>query len=124
MCPFPAPLSSSVIADRCPYVRVVLFYAITAVLTLFCNVIANPRDPDTAENMELLQNVPSLIRSIPIRNLTFGEAVHLQYLDCFAEELTNICVRVISKSQQNTHGMEPQSGGETSMYHSLPCGSE
>ncbi|RAH52312.1 hypothetical protein BO85DRAFT_336483, partial [Aspergillus piperis CBS 112811] len=70
--------------------RVVLFYAITAVLTLFCNIISNPRDCDTNHNMDLLQNVPSLIRSIPIRKLTAGEVVHLQYLDVFTAELSSI----------------------------------
>ncbi|KAL2816936.1 C6 zinc finger domain protein [Aspergillus granulosus] len=77
---------------------VVLFYAITAVLTLFCHIISNPRDPDTGYNMELLQNVPSLIQSIPIRKLTAGEVIHLQYLDDFTAELTGICARAISKS--------------------------
>lgn len=76
---------------------VVLFYAITAVLTLFCNIISDPCDPDTTQNMGLLENVSNLIRSIPIRKLTVGEVVHLQYLDGFTAELTGICVRAISK---------------------------
>jgi hypothetical protein len=76
-------------------------------LTLFCNVISNPRDPDTNHDMELLQNVPSLIRSIPIRKLTLGEVIHLKYLDGFTEELAGICVRAISKSQYDTSGTDP-----------------
>ncbi|GLA54139.1 hypothetical protein AnigIFM63604_011669 [Aspergillus niger] len=95
---------------------VILFYAITAVLTLFCNIISNPRDPDTNHNMDLLQNVPSLIRSIPIRKLTAGEVLHLQYLDVFTAELSSICVRAISKSQQNGYSINSHYGGTTSMY--------
>ena len=82
--------------------RIILFYAITAVLTLFCNTISYPRDPDAILNVELLQNVPSLIRRIPIRKLTLGELIHLQYLDGFTTELAGICVRAISKTKQNT----------------------
>ncbi|GFG16091.1 C6 zinc finger domain protein [Aspergillus udagawae] len=94
-----------VVSPECFWV--VLFYAITAVLTLFCNIISNPRDPDTNCDMELLQNVPSLIRSIPIRKLTLGEVIHLKYLDGFAAELAGICVRAISKSQYGTPGTDP-----------------
>jgi hypothetical protein len=87
--------------------RVVLFYAITAVLTLFCNIISNPGDLDTTQNMDLLQNVPGLIRNIPIRKLTVGEVVHLQYLDGFTAELTGICVSAISKLQHKQRGIGP-----------------
>ncbi|KAL2837220.1 C6 zinc finger domain protein [Aspergillus pseudodeflectus] len=81
--------------------RIVLFYAITAVLTLFCNIISDLHDPDTADNINLLQNVPRLIRSIPVRNRTLGEVIHLQYLDGLTTELGSICVRAISRSQGN-----------------------
>jgi hypothetical protein len=87
--------------------RVVLFYAITAVLTLFCNIISNPGDLDTTQNMDLLQHVPGLIRNIPIRKLTVGEVVHLQYLDGFTAELTGICVSAISKLQHKQRGIGP-----------------
>jgi hypothetical protein len=81
--------------------RIVLFYAITAVLTLFCNIISDLHDPDTVDNINLLHNVPRLIRSIPVRNRTLGEVIHLQYLDGLTTELGSICVRAISRSQGN-----------------------
>ncbi|KAF4212686.1 hypothetical protein CNMCM8980_000779 [Aspergillus fumigatiaffinis] len=80
--------------------RIILFYAITAVLTLFCNIISNPHDAEANHNVDLLQMVPGLIRRIPIRKLTLGEVIHLQYLDGFTAELAAICVRAVSKSQQ------------------------
>jgi hypothetical protein len=79
--------------------RIALFYAITAVLTLFCNIISDLHDSDTVDNINLLQNVPRLIRSIPVRNRTLGEVIHLQYLDGLTTELGSICVRAISRSQ-------------------------
>ncbi|KAL4912442.1 C6 zinc finger domain protein [Aspergillus aurantiobrunneus] len=95
-----------VVNPECFWYGVVLFYAITAVLTLFCNIISNPRGPDTQHDMTLLQNVPSLIRSIPIRKLTLGEIIHLQYLDGFTAELAEISVCAISKSQQVAPGTD------------------
>ncbi|KAH1764679.1 hypothetical protein KXX56_003469 [Aspergillus fumigatus] len=80
---------------------IILFYAITAVLTLFCNIISNPRDAEASHNVNLLQMTPSLIRRIPVRKLTLGEVIHLQYLDGFTAELAAICVRAVSKSQQS-----------------------
>ncbi|KAH3502953.1 hypothetical protein KXW24_008490 [Aspergillus fumigatus] len=80
---------------------IILFYAITAVLTLFCNIISNPRDAEASHNVNLLQMTPGLIRRIPVRKLTLGEVIHLQYLDGFTAELAAICVRAVSKSQQS-----------------------
>lgn len=82
--------------------RIILFYAITAVLTLFCSTIADPHGPDTVGNVELLQSVPGLIHRIPVRQLALGELTHLQYLDGLTTELAAICMRAISKAQQET----------------------
>ncbi|KAL5363818.1 C6 zinc finger domain protein [Aspergillus floccosus] len=79
---------------------IILFYAITAVLTLFCNVISNPCDPDANYSVDLLQSVPGLIRSIPVRKLTLAEVIHLQYLEGFTTELAGICMRALSRTQQ------------------------
>lgn len=81
--------------------RVVIFYAITAVLTLFCNILSDPLDPDNDQDIDLLQNVPSLIRKIPIRKFTIGEVVHLKFLDGFTAELAGIGASAMSKAQQD-----------------------
>ncbi|KAJ5904701.1 uncharacterized protein N7473_001617 [Penicillium subrubescens] len=79
---------------------VALFYVITAVLTLFCNILSNPHDPDATNDMKLLESVPLLIRCIPVRKLTLGDWLQLQYLDGVMTELAEICARVISKSRK------------------------
>ncbi|KAF9884864.1 hypothetical protein FE257_001207 [Aspergillus nanangensis] len=52
---------------------VVLFYAITAILTIFSNILRSPLDPETYVHLDILCDVPDLIRKIPIRKLTLGE---------------------------------------------------
>ena len=88
-------------------IRIILFYATTAVLTLFCHIVSNPRDRETRHNVDLLQNVPDLIHRIPVRKLTLGEVIHLQYLDGFTTELAGICVRAIFKAQWNANDLDP-----------------
>lgn len=85
-------------------VWVTLFYAITAVLTLFCNILSNPHDPDAINDIKLLEDVPVLIRRIPVRKLTLGDWLQLQYMDGLMTELAAICAQVISNSRKNSLG--------------------
>ncbi|KAJ6012367.1 hypothetical protein N7522_002722 [Penicillium canescens] len=86
-------------------VWVALFYAITAVLTLFCNILINPHDPEAINDMKLLEQVPVLIRRIPVRKLTLGDWLQLQYMDDVMTELANICAQVVSKSRKSSRDM-------------------
>ncbi|TPR09473.1 AMP-binding enzyme family protein [Aspergillus niger] len=79
---------------------IILFYAITAVLTLFCDTISDPHGPDVHHNVELLQDVPGLIHRVPVRHLALGELTHLQYLNGFTTELAAICARATSKARR------------------------
>lgn len=83
-----------------------LFYPITAVLTLFCNILSNPRDPDAINDMKLLEDVPVLIRRIPVRKLTLGDWLQLQYMDGVMTELAAICAQVISKWRETSPGTD------------------
>lgn len=82
--------------------RVVLFYAITAILTLFRNILHNPLDSEINHHMNILHEVPDLIRRIPIRKLTLGEVIHLRFLDGFATELVRLCECAIAKARQDS----------------------
>ncbi|KAL4880039.1 hypothetical protein BJY04DRAFT_219571 [Aspergillus karnatakaensis] len=69
---------------------VIIFYAITAILTLFHNILKNPLDPEVSRRVDILREFPKLIRRIPIRNLTLGEIIHLRFLDGFMAELARL----------------------------------
>lgn len=81
--------------------RVVLFYAITAILTLFRSILHNPLDPEINHQMNILGEVPDLIRKIPIRRLTLGEVIHLRFLDGFTTELLRLCACAITKARRD-----------------------
>ncbi|KAB8259950.1 hypothetical protein BDV32DRAFT_123704 [Aspergillus pseudonomiae] len=79
---------------------VLLFYAITAILTLFRNTLHNPLGPKAHSHVHILREVPDLIRRIPIRKLTLGEAIHLRFLDGFTTELARLGACAISQAEQ------------------------
>ncbi|KAL3493062.1 hypothetical protein BJX62DRAFT_249997 [Aspergillus germanicus] len=80
---------------------VVIFYAITGVLTLFHNILKDPLHPGASSHVRKLQDFPSLIRSIPIRTLTLGEVIHMRFLDGFTAELARLGQCAILKAQQD-----------------------
>lgn len=51
--------------------------------------------------MDILREVPDLICRIPIRKLTFGEVIHLRFLDGFTTELVRLCECAVAKAQQD-----------------------
>ncbi|KAK1147561.1 hypothetical protein N8T08_000903 [Aspergillus melleus] len=79
---------------------VVIFYVITAILTLFRNILKNPLDPAMADLVNVLQDVPSLIGRIPIRTLTLGPMIHLRFLDSFTGELARLGNSAILKAER------------------------
>lgn len=72
------------------FFRIIIYYPITAILALFSNIISNPLDENTLEDLEILQDAPSLFRSIPIRKLRLAELTHLRFLDAFTMELARL----------------------------------
>ncbi|KAL2821093.1 hypothetical protein BJX63DRAFT_427772 [Aspergillus granulosus] len=77
---------------------VVIFYAITGILTLFHNILKNPLHPGASSHVHILRDFPGLIRSIPIRTLTLGEVIHLRFLDRFTAELARLGDCAIAKA--------------------------
>ncbi|KAL4769852.1 hypothetical protein BDW60DRAFT_218625 [Aspergillus nidulans var. acristatus] len=79
---------------------VIIFYAISAILTLFRNILKTPRDPAMLDLVNVLQDVPNLIRKIPIRTLTPGPMIHLRFLENFAAELARLGNCAILKAER------------------------
>ncbi|KAL3463832.1 hypothetical protein BJX64DRAFT_298780 [Aspergillus heterothallicus] len=79
----------------------VIFYAITGVLTLFHTVLKNPLHPWASSHVRMLRDFPDLIRSIPIHTLTLGEVIHLKFLDGFTADLARLGKCAIPKAQRD-----------------------
>lgn len=59
-------------------------------MTLFFNILINPLDPQSKEDMELLNSAADLIRSMPVRKVTAYEIGHIKMVDDFVAEMLRL----------------------------------
>lgn len=78
-----------------------VFYPVSAVLTIFCNIILNPLDSRAVDDLELLSSTPELIKSMRMRQLTVAEIEHMQLVDTFVAELIRLGNCSITKAHRD-----------------------
>jgi hypothetical protein len=78
----------------------VLFYPMSALLMIFCNLLLNPLDPQAMQDLELLNQVPEMIKGIRIRQLTLNEILHIKLVDDFVAELTRLGKCAVMKARE------------------------
>ncbi|KAJ5981767.1 Transcription factor [Penicillium canescens] len=81
---------------------VLLFYILTANLTLFCNILKDPLQSESSQDVAILREVPAMINKIPIRNLTPAEMIHLSFLNGFTTELARLAMCAVLKAQKES----------------------
>lgn len=78
----------------------IIFYPMSAVLTIFCNILQNPLSAQALDDLELLGAAPQLIKNIRIRRLTVNEIIHIKKIEDFISELIRLGSCAIRKAQQ------------------------
>lgn len=73
----------------------------SAVLTLFCNILSNPLDPQTGDDLELLRTAPELIKGIRLRRLATNEIQHTKMIEDFVAELLRLGSSAIQKARED-----------------------
>ncbi|KAM0274971.1 hypothetical protein ACHAQH_007701 [Verticillium albo-atrum] len=68
----------------------VVFYPMTATLTIFCNILLDPLDPQAEDDLNLLCSIPSLIMSMRKGRLTPKEQAYFAEVNDFFAELTRL----------------------------------
>ncbi|KAI6359520.1 hypothetical protein MCOR25_007027 [Pyricularia grisea] len=87
------------------------FYPMSAILTIFCNVLLNPLDASAEEDLEMLGSVESLIKEMRRRRqLTPNEMVNITMIDEFVAELTRLGHCAIHNASREANG-GPDGGG-------------
>ncbi|UKZ68497.1 uncharacterized protein TrAtP1_009529 [Trichoderma atroviride] len=81
---------------------VFIFYPVSALLSLFFNILRNPRHEYAAHDMELLTLATKVIRSMPILRVTTHEVEYLRKMDAFVEELGRLSQAAIAKAQNES----------------------
>jgi hypothetical protein len=72
----------------------------SAVVTIFCNVLWDPLHPRASEDVRLLESSPELIRRIRRRRMTDSEMLHLRTADEFLAELVRLARCAINKARR------------------------
>ncbi|OHE99408.1 fungal specific transcription factor [Colletotrichum orchidophilum] len=78
----------------------VVFYPMSAILTIFCNLLLQPLHPQSEEDIELIKSVPELIEGMRNRHLTPKEVAHVKVVHAFVAELTRLGNCAIAKARR------------------------
>lgn len=78
----------------------VVFYPMSAVLTIFCNILLNPLSPQVHDDLELLSAAPQLIKNIRTRRLTVSEVMHMKEIEDFISDLLSLGACAVQKAHQ------------------------
>jgi hypothetical protein len=76
----------------------ILYYPMSAILTLFYSMIHRPLDPRSIQDIRLLNRVPAMIREIPRRCLTKNETDQIELIDQLVEQFTILGRHAIEKA--------------------------
>ncbi|KAJ9399508.1 transcriptional regulator family: Fungal Specific TF [Paecilomyces variotii] len=85
-----------VLGDDCFWV--VLFYPMSAFLTIFCHVLLHPLHPQAAKDVELLNKAPVFVRGLFRRQISVKELIHLKVITEFVAELGRLAKCAIEKA--------------------------
>ncbi|KAJ6197855.1 fungal-specific transcription factor domain-containing protein [Bipolaris maydis] len=80
----------------------VLYYPMSALLTLFYGILHRPLAPQSHKDLELLRSVPSMIRRIPISRWMEKAVRQIQAVDELVAELTTLGQSAIDKATRET----------------------
>lgn len=78
---------------------VFIFYPVSALLSIFFNILRNPRHEYATHDVELLTLATGVIRSMPMHKVTTYEVEYLRKMDAFIEELGRLGQAAITKAQ-------------------------
>ena len=78
-----------------------VFYPISAIWTIFCNIIYNPLHQHTSQDLDLLNAAPLLIKEMRLRRLARDEMAHMRMVDDFVAELARLATRAVQKARQD-----------------------
>jgi hypothetical protein len=77
-----------------------IFYPLSAVLTIFCNILSNPLDSQSVADAELLLALPELIKNIRTPQLHADMIKHITLIDDFIGELIILIGCAVGKARR------------------------
>ncbi|KAL2270586.1 hypothetical protein VTJ83DRAFT_2770 [Remersonia thermophila] len=93
-----------------------VFYPLSAIWIIFCNLLNSPLDPNANVDLELLNSAPLLIKEMRLRRLARDEMAHMKMIDDFVAELARLGNAAVLKARQEQNmgiafGISPRTLG-------------
>ncbi|KAJ5797935.1 uncharacterized protein N7503_007231 [Penicillium pulvis] len=84
----------------------IIFYLLTASVTISCNIIDNPALPSAVHDYELLKDVPDLMRHMSTHDTEAEERLHRDHLESFLKDLIDAAECAISSIRGRTPSLQ------------------
>lgn len=78
-----------------------VFYPISAIWTIFCNIMYNPLNPHANADLDLLNAGPLLIKEMRLRRLARDEMAQMKMVDDFVAELARLANRAVLNARHD-----------------------
>ncbi|KAJ5538237.1 hypothetical protein N7494_007716 [Penicillium frequentans] len=84
----------------------IIFYLLTASVTISCNIIDNPALPSAVHDYELLKDVPGLMYHMSTHDTEPEERLHKDHLRSFIKDLIDAAEYAISSIREKTPSLQ------------------
>lgn len=81
--------------------RYFVLYPMSASLTIFCNILTTPLNPQAGSDLELLQKVPRLIRDLSTAPLGPIDGIRIRQVEQFIEDLIRLARSAVTNAVEN-----------------------
>ncbi|GIK05589.1 hypothetical protein Aspvir_009702 [Aspergillus viridinutans] len=82
-----------------------IFYPMSALIAIFCNILQNPSDPQATKDLALLRTATSIMERVFLRQLiSIDEVVHVKMVADFVTELYTFATCAVEKAWKERAG--------------------
>ncbi|EAL88852.1 C6 transcription factor, putative [Aspergillus fumigatus Af293] len=82
-----------------------IFYPMSALIAIFCNILQNPSDPQATKDLALLRTATSIMERVFLRQLmSIDEVVHIKMVADFVTELYSFASSAVEKAWKERSG--------------------
>ena len=78
-----------------------MFYPMSAIVTLFCNILYRPLDTQARADVGLLESGSQLLKEMRLRRAGYDEVSCMSIVDGFVSELARLANLAIEKAQES-----------------------
>ncbi|KAL4803797.1 hypothetical protein BDV18DRAFT_153640 [Aspergillus unguis] len=91
-----------------------IFYPISALLAIFCNILQNPAEPQASKDLALLKSATGMLERVFLKqSYSVNELVHVRLITDFVGELCRLATCAMDKAWRESSGGDGGGGTRT-----------